>query len=352
MRHPPSLFLTLCLTAAACGSPPTETGAPGDVLAPSTNRDRPPAGGAGIYGLSSPGPRRGCDQLAGARQFDFWVGQWAITNAAGNPAGASRITSELNGCAVFEFFGGGFGLSLNRYDGRADRWTQDYVDNTGFTLRLAGGLDAAGAMRMEDEIRAIPNGPALKSRFVWTPNQDGTVRQVWNFSRDGGASFLVNFNGLYAANPAYVDPAPPAPGACLNRPAQRAADGFVGTWEVRTDRGRKVGMAELTLEAASCLIVERFAGPGQFEHRAFLYFDRFVGQWFRMHADNQGGGYRLSGTVSGSTFVLTADEANDGRPTRLTWNLDSADRATQVWETQALDGTWRVSAKLVWVRVA
>ncbi len=347
--HRPTTTLALVL-AAACGtSPPTSPDPESPGIAASLSRGQAPTGGD-VYGLFDRHGRRGCERSAGASQFDFWVGRWAITRPSGDPAGVSRITRELNGCAVFEFFTGGMGRSLSRYDRGTNRWTQDYVDNTGFTLRLAGGLDDTGVMRLEDEIRAIPGGPALKSAFTWTPNPDGTVRQVWRFSLDGGATSIINFNGLYANNPGYVDPPPPAPGACQTRPAQRTADGFLGSWQIRTSRGRKVGHATLTLEAASCLIEERFTGPDRFEHRAFVYFDRFVGQWFRMHADNRGGGYRLNGTMAGSAMTLVGNDGDDGRPVRLTWTLDEPDRATQVWEAQGRDGSWRPITTLIWRR--
>ena len=36
-----------------------------------------------------------------------------------------------------------------------------------------------------------------RHRITWTPNDDGTVRQVWNVSTDGGATWKVVFDGTY-----------------------------------------------------------------------------------------------------------------------------------------------------------
>ena len=34
-------------------------------------------------------------------------------------------------------------------------------------------------------------------RITWTPNPDGTVRQLWEASKDGGVNWSVLFDGLY-----------------------------------------------------------------------------------------------------------------------------------------------------------
>jgi hypothetical protein len=37
-----------------------------------------------------------------ARQFDFWVGDWEVTNPAGKAAGRSRIESIATGAGILE----------------------------------------------------------------------------------------------------------------------------------------------------------------------------------------------------------------------------------------------------------
>jgi len=34
-------------------------------------------------------------------------------------------------------------------------------------------------------------------RISWTPNEDGTVRQLWEVSKDSGDSWSILFDGLY-----------------------------------------------------------------------------------------------------------------------------------------------------------
>lgn len=37
----------------------------------------------------------------------------------------------------------------------------------------------------------------VRHRITFTPRPDGTVRQYWEVSRDGGQTWTGNFDGLY-----------------------------------------------------------------------------------------------------------------------------------------------------------
>ena len=41
------------------------------------------------------------------------------------------------------------------------------------------------------------NGNVTLQRITWTPNQDGTVRQLWQQSVDKGANWQTLFDGTY-----------------------------------------------------------------------------------------------------------------------------------------------------------
>lgn len=49
---------------------------------------------------------------------------------------------------------------------------------------------------MRGETKA-PGGGIAQQRLAFTPNPDGTVRQFWEMSGDGGATWTVLFDGLY-----------------------------------------------------------------------------------------------------------------------------------------------------------
>ncbi len=307
----------------------------------------------GLYGIDDDDDRGGC-RSPQYREFDFWLGTWRIANPAGEPRGVSEISRKLNGCLIDEFYTGGSGRSISRFDRVSGQWHQDYIDNTGFTLRLFGARDADGLMQMKDEIRPLGGGFGLASRFTWTPNADGTVRQLWNFSQDGGTTFFVNFNGIYTRDPAYVAPTPPTPLACLNRPADRVLDGLIGRWLVRDSRGKKVGVTSLTLGAASCLLEESFRGDDGYRLTSFIYRDRFVGQWFRAQVDNAGNTFRVGGPMAGTTLQMLGTapgKHNAATPVRLTWDLADASQPVQLWEVQNREGAWVEYTRFKWTRL-
>jgi len=131
------------------------------------------------------------------RQFDFWVGDWEVRNAAGNLAGTNTITSMLSGCVLHEQWsgnGGSVGESFNIYDRQSGTWHQTWVDNSGLLLRLDGGLEGE-AMVLRGELQGA-DGKTRRQRITWTPNGDGSVRQHWESSTDG-ESWNTLFDGTY-----------------------------------------------------------------------------------------------------------------------------------------------------------
>lgn len=147
--------------------------------------------------LAGQGPPAGC-KTPEFREFDFWVGEWAVTDSAGAASyGANSVTNEEGGCLVHEHWTGtkgGSGQSFNFYDARLGKWEQVWVGSGGGMLTLVGRFDA-GAMVLEGE-SGTGSGKAL-NRVRWTAEPDGRVRQYWTVSTDGGKSWSVSFDGWY-----------------------------------------------------------------------------------------------------------------------------------------------------------
>lgn len=136
------------------------------------------------------------------RQFDFWLGAWDVT-ANGKPAGTNRIEADLDGCVLVERWTstrGSRGMSLNFYDRDTKAWYQTWIDDDGQPLRLKGGL-VDGRMRMESEPAPDGAGGPSTQRVTWSVEPDGSVRQWWQASRDGGATWTTVFDGRYVKRP-------------------------------------------------------------------------------------------------------------------------------------------------------
>lgn len=151
-------------------------------------------------------------------QFDFWLGTWQVHKPDGTLAGTNRIEKAQDGCVVHERYGtprGYDGQSLNIYDASRKVWHQTWVDDTGTLLLLEGGL-VDGKMVFEGETTG-QDGAATKHRITWTPNPDGTVRQVWE-STDAAGDWKVAFDGHYVPLAEMPLPDPGHPGNQQGKP--------------------------------------------------------------------------------------------------------------------------------------
>ncbi|HEU4428669.1 MAG TPA: hypothetical protein VFT98_07935 [Myxococcota bacterium] len=131
------------------------------------------------------------------RAFDFWLGAWRVETPAGKHAGHNTISAILGGCALLEQWEGASGLrgtSLNAWDAGTRRWRQTWIDGAGGVLLLEGGLEA-GAMVMRGATRE--DAREVMERITWTPLARGAVKQHWQQSRDGGATWTDAFVGIY-----------------------------------------------------------------------------------------------------------------------------------------------------------
>ena len=132
------------------------------------------------------------------RQFDFWVGDWRVTDPQGRFAGTNDVTIEYGGCVVQEHWsgsGGDVGSSFNAYRAATKQWHQTWVDNSGLVLLLDGSYEN-GVMTLSGSGLSM-SGIQRLNRIRWTHIDDDHVRQLWDYSDDGGKSWSIAFDGLY-----------------------------------------------------------------------------------------------------------------------------------------------------------
>ena len=135
-----------------------------------------------------------------SRQFDFWIGEWETFTPDGKLAGTNSIELMEDSCLLRESWtsatGGFTGTSYNFWNQRTGKWQQLWIDNQGGNLQLEGSFEG-GSMVLSS--RELPNreGKLQIDRITWTPNRDGTVRQLWEVSIDKGKTWRIVFDGLY-----------------------------------------------------------------------------------------------------------------------------------------------------------
>lgn len=141
----------------------------------------------------------GCNANAHFNDFDFWVGEWEVTdNSTGNLAGSNSITKELNNCLVMENWAGASGSvakSINYFNPLDNSWRQLWVA-PGYVIDISGGLENE-AMVLVGTI-AYFNDTVYEFRGSWRPASDGSVRHFFEQFDPENESWAPWFDGRYA----------------------------------------------------------------------------------------------------------------------------------------------------------
>jgi hypothetical protein len=133
-----------------------------------------------------------------SRLFDFWVGDWDVRNAQGQPAGQSSVQLLLEGCALFENWTdgqGGGGKSLNSYNTNTKQWQQFWTDQYGRVTEYRESTWINGSLQFSAQ-QITPRGPALL-HMTFTPVNADLVRQFGEISTDDGKTWAPSFDLYY-----------------------------------------------------------------------------------------------------------------------------------------------------------
>lgn len=146
-----------------------------------------------------PSPPPSCEG-AKYEAFDFWVGDWVVTPAAGGDAVAdSRIEKVSAGCAIRETwmpYRGRHGTSLSAYDPATGNWHQLWVGGTPGRVFFDGG-PVEGKMVLTGYWGQDAAGNSQLVRMTYSVQGDGSVRQYGQASSDHGRSWSDSFDFIY-----------------------------------------------------------------------------------------------------------------------------------------------------------
>ena len=142
-----------------------------------------------------------CYARAEHRQFDFWLGEWQVTNAQGQPAGLSKIELILDGCVILENWtsaqAGYVGKSMNYYDRVDGKWHQTWIDNAGVPIVFEGNYSDEEKAMLYTAVTLGPNGEKVLNKLSFYFKNKNYVNQVWEQSADEGKTWNIVFDGHY-----------------------------------------------------------------------------------------------------------------------------------------------------------
>jgi len=139
-----------------------------------------------------------CVNDARYHDFDFWIGEWTVTQN-GQFAGDSSVQPLLGECTIFEQWTGGSGSegkSFNYYDPGYDHWRQIWISDSGTFIEFTGEARDGGIF-FTAETTDPADGSVTLHKFEFTQLDGGIVRQYWETSTDGGMTWSAIWDGRY-----------------------------------------------------------------------------------------------------------------------------------------------------------
>lgn len=134
------------------------------------------------------------------RAFDFWIGDWAVTNPQGAQVGTSHVEAVSGGCGLLENWHdarGGEGKSLNTYDPAKKQWRQFWVGQLGAVTDYARSEWHDGTLSFFAQGPTSAGTPAVLIRLSFTPLSPDRVRQHGETSADGGTTWTTQYDLTY-----------------------------------------------------------------------------------------------------------------------------------------------------------
>jgi tetratricopeptide (TPR) repeat protein len=134
------------------------------------------------------------------QEFDFWLGEWDVYTTNGdNLVGHSLIRKSNDQCSIMEdwtsLVSPQTGHSINYFDPAKQRWEQVYVGSGGTAQTYTDGQYQDGKMHFV--YKASYGGVSGEGNFIFYNLPGGNVRQVQDFSSDGGKTYTASTDLTY-----------------------------------------------------------------------------------------------------------------------------------------------------------
>ena len=141
-------------------------------------------------------------------EFDFWLGDWQVFDAATDKLVAfDRVTKRYDGCVVEQDMtfvtdlyrrpGASHrlsGMSVNRYDGEA--WLELWADNQWGAIAMRGAPESNAAM----VLKTIIPSRHRDLKLVWENHPDGSVRILQYVAPAGSGHWQKYGDLIYRRN--------------------------------------------------------------------------------------------------------------------------------------------------------
>lgn len=306
-----------------------------------------------------------------ARQFDFWIGEWDISNRQANPAAPSsaalyptgsaemRVYPVADGCGIVEHWEGNLswgrvlGFSLRAYDPQSETWSLLLnwpAPNSGKPAAFSTleGVFRHGRGEFFSSTTGA-DGTVTKNRFTFSDISANRYRWDAASSIDNGLSWKSTWimEGIRrdALTSAPVRAGPQLASVaddCAATPETEALAFLEGAWVGQTEDELPVQLEVIPI-LGGCAVIEHLTVGTTPQWKAFRVraYQPGESQWIQFSVDNENGGIsRFKSKPQGERVEWTSD-AN--RKVTETWSMSAPKRLR--WE-RSQAGTLVMQAEL------
>ncbi len=145
-----------------------------------------------------------CEADENYQKLNFWVGEWDVYDKDNNLVGHNKIEKILHDCAIIENWtsaGGNKGKSFFYYNNYKNEWNQVWITEN--AIRRGGTKEKKLIEEFEDGSLRFQGSYPFKEnvivhdRTTLTPLEDGRVKQLIEWSSDGGETWNESFLAYY-----------------------------------------------------------------------------------------------------------------------------------------------------------
>lgn len=273
------------------------------------------------------GVAQGACEDAHYREFDFWIGEWDLTNLRLQEDGSwldvgsatNRVFPVAGGCGIVELWDGYLGdnhirgFSVRAYNGETGKWhlVLNWPQQNRAGFGMLEGVFRHGRGDFFNEFTR-PDGTSGLTRYSFADIGHDTFRWNDGTSFDGGQTWRTAWIMEFRRRDRMADPLFNVPMYGTDETPRctedeyKAANFLIGNWESTGPEGSRFRVEDTPI-VDGCAIMEFITGDNGTQAFTVLGYETQGQRWTMYHLDGGNGFDIYHGRAEGGEIVLMDD---------------------------------------------